>query len=82
MTLSTAKSEAHCFRFWFYKTPQRCGARAHGPQKQPVPVLLPPERTEVNLPSLDFIACPEGDERLLGIARLRALSDVPATDGR
>jgi hypothetical protein len=33
------------------------------------------ERIEIPLPDLGFEACPDGDDRLLGIARLRALND-------
>ena len=81
-TMWTARSEAqhcHIFSVWHYKTPQHCNSirYAHGPQKQLVPDLLPPERTEIELPSLDFTACPEGDERLRGIALLRGIANAP-----
>jgi hypothetical protein len=37
-----------------------------------------PERIEISLPTLEWIECPPADERLTGIAKLRALEDVPA----
>ena len=79
MTMWTARSEAHCFSIWHYKTPQRCGSiryLPHGLQKQLVPDMLPPERTvDIPIPALDFEACPDGGERMQGIAKLHALYD-------
>lgn len=73
LTISSP-SEGHCYSRWYYPKPQHCFvAFAHGPQKQPVPVLFPPERIKIELPLLDFQFCPEGDERLRGIALLRGL---------
>ena len=90
--LLATPAEAHCYRIWRYPKPQRCfTALAPEPIRnrgQRVSVLhqhvsasasLPPERIGT-LPSLDsFVPCPDGDERLRGIAFLRALGDVPAS---
>ena len=35
------------------------------------------QRIDILIPSIDFVACPEGDERLQGIAKLHALYDAP-----
>ena len=83
MTLSTARSEAHChiYRVWKYPKPQHCfTAMAKRFNADVKPASRIPEtfheQIYVPVPSLDFEACPEGDDRLMGIARLRALSDV------
>ena len=87
----TAKSEAHChiYRVWHFHKPQRCFTAL---AKRPVAELSPElstkperkvpnqERIDIPVPSLDFNACPEGDGRLVGIAKLRALEDVPAAN--
>ncbi len=75
MIMSTTKSESHCFSRWRYPWAQHCGGvPLHGLQKQAVPDLLPPEQIRIEFPPLDFTVCPEGDERLRGIAKLRALN--------
>ena len=84
-----ARSEAHCHlhRIWHYKFPQRCFV-ALAPKRfasDAKPISHVPETShdqiiEAPIPPLDFDACPEGDDRMVGIAKLRALSDVPPTD--
>ncbi len=81
-TMWTARSEAHCFSRWYYPWAQRCGGAL---PKLTKPMLLQATRLEqttpgaeqitIPLPALDFEACQAGDERLLGIAKLRALSE-------
>ena len=87
-TMWTARSEAHChiYHVWHYLKPQRCFT-AMAPKRFDTDVKpasrIPEtfhEQIYVPVPSLDFEACPEGDDRLMGIARLRALSDVPPAD--
>jgi hypothetical protein len=69
--LLATPAEAHCYRIWHYPNPQRCFT-ALAP-------ALPPERERIALPTLEWIECPPGDERMWGIAKLRALGDVPAS---
>ena len=81
MTLSTARSEAHChiYHVWHYLKPQRCFvalARSYVKPASRVPETSRDQIIEVPIPPLDFDACPEGDDKLMGIAKLRALSDV------
>jgi hypothetical protein len=44
------------------------------------PASRPPEtfreQITIPVPPLDFAACPEGDERMVGIAKLHALYDA------
>jgi hypothetical protein len=89
MTLSTAKSEAHChiYHVWHYPKSQHCFVALARPPKLPKPHiaersrLVPEEQIiDIAIPPLDWDSCPEGDEKLMGIAKLRALSDVPPTD--
>ena len=94
-TLSTARSEAHChiYRVWHYPKPQRCfTAMALLPksnryaQHEAKPASLPPETSreqiDIPVPPLDFAACPEGGERMVGIAKLHALYDAPPAGWR
>ena len=70
-----APSEADaCHRFskWSYPWPQRCSVESFRLRVLP----LPPERIEIALPALEWVECPPGDERIVGIAKLRALEDV------
>ena len=97
MTLSTARSEAHChiFRVWRYPKPQRCfTAMALLPKSnryaqrlnEAKPASRPPETSreqiDIPVPSLEFDACPEGGERMVGIAKLHALYDAPPAGWR
>jgi hypothetical protein len=67
---------------WHYPKPQRCftalAPLPHRTRSFRKETGLLPERIEIPLPDLIWADCPSGDERLLGIARLRALEDVPA----
>jgi hypothetical protein len=84
MTLSTARSEAHCFSHWHYPWKQRCFT-AMAPKRfasdtklasrEPETFRERHEQITIPLPALDFEACQDADERLQGIAKLRALSD-------
>ena len=86
--LLASPAEAHCYRVWHYPKPQRCfTALAPEPirnrgqrvsalhQHVSALVSVAPERIEIPLPALNWDICPDGDERLQGIARLRALSE-------
>ena len=84
----SALANCHIFRVWHYPKPQRCFT-AYAPR--PLPhvkhaafegqtqerIVTKPERIDIMMPSMDFVACPEGDERLQGIAKLHALYDAP-----
>ena len=81
-TMWTARSEAHCYSIWHYKTPQRCGSIRYLPKptfeaKRAEQIAPRAEQIEIPIPSLDFNVCPDGDERMQGIAKLRAMSDGP-----
>ena len=90
-TLSTARSEAHCHlhRIWHYKFPQRCFT-ALAPKRfvsDVKPFSREPETSreqiiEIVIPPLNFDVCPEGDERLKGIALMREKLDVSPTSQR
>ena len=93
MILSTARSEAHChiYKVWKYPKPQHCFvAMALLPKSNRYvqrlgDTKLPEtshEQITIPVPPLNFDVCPEGDERLVGIAKLRALSDVPPAGWR
>ena len=75
-------SEARCYSRWYYPWKQNCG----GKSVLRVPTVLPPqtvrEQTEtveeqiaIPLPPLVFEPCQDGDERMQGIARLRAIAN-------
>ena len=88
---STTKSESHCYSVWRFPYPQRCftaQAPVHIRTYHDAPtgnagmsrerqIKLPLPAMELPLPAMDFPICPEGDERLKGIAFLRALSNAP-----
>jgi hypothetical protein len=86
--LLSAPAEAHCYRIWRYPKPQRCftalaprhiseklarGEAGFTSVKEAAPFH---ERIEISLPPVEFTPCPDGDERMQGIAKLRALEDV------
>jgi hypothetical protein len=72
MLLATpAAAKCHIFSIWHYPRPQRCFV---APAR---PVPRPTERIEIPVPAIEFEICPEGGERMLGIAKLRAMSDGP-----
>src|SRR5579864_1761885 len=78
--LLATPADAHChiYRVWHYPKPQRCFTAL-----APLPVTKhasrPPEtfheRIDIPLPELEWDVCPDGDDRLLGIAKLRALGN-------
>ena len=65
----------HRFARWHYLFPQRCSGAYVKQIRLEIPLVFPPERTEIPLPTLDWSACPDGDDRLRGIAKLRALGE-------
>jgi len=71
--LATPADACHIYRVWHYHKPQRCFT-ALAPHPQRTSSL--PERIMIPLPDLNWVECPPGDERLRGIAFLRALEDV------
>ncbi len=92
-TMSMARSEARChiYKVWKYPKPQRCFVAlaksnryaqrfndTKPASREPETSREQHEQITIPLPMLDFEACQDGDERLQGIARLRALSDGPA----
>ena len=88
MTLSTARSEAHChiYRVWHYRAPQRCftamAALPHRTASIPkrTASVVPEtshDQIDIAIPPLNFDACPDGGDKLMGIAKLRALSNGP-----
>ena len=89
--LAATPAKAHCYKVWHYHTPQMCsqGRIAYKPWRvsalprhvsalprhTPTIIKVIPEQ-KVITPSLDDIDWGRvGDERLKGIAELRALSD-------
>jgi hypothetical protein len=86
----SALANCHIFRVWHYPKPQRCFT-AYAPARHvsretarreagflPTNIQsISPERIDIMMPPLDFAPCPEGDERLQGIAKLHALYDAP-----
>jgi hypothetical protein len=82
-TLSTARSEAHCFARWYYPWPQRCGRAVPIVPRPARSLPVPVERiVDIPIPALEFEACPEGGERMVGIAKLHALYDAPPAGWR
>jgi hypothetical protein len=76
MLFLATPAEAHCYSIWHYHRPQKCFTAL-----APIPLqhrsrTVPKEQIDIPIPSLNFEACPEGDEKLRGIAFLRALMDV------
>jgi hypothetical protein len=72
---------------WKFKFPQKCftalaprsisreiASREAGSVKETAPFH---ERIDISLPPVDFVPCPDGDERFQGIAKLRAIMDAP-----
>jgi hypothetical protein len=85
-----AAAKCHLFSVWHYPKPQRCftalapeqirnrGRHVSALHQFPsASVQLPPERIEILLPAVEFVPCPDGDERFQGIAKLHALMDAP-----
>jgi hypothetical protein len=72
-----AAAKCHKFSRWYFPYPQRCVSAS--PRFVSAFVNQTPpkrEQIEIPLPLLDFKACPDADdERLQGIAKLRALSE-------
>lgn len=73
---STSMTEAHCYKIWKFPKQQRCftalvqGQKSTGKVEKSGTVR---EQIDIPVPLLDFAVCPEGDERMLGIARIRDL---------
>jgi hypothetical protein len=67
--IAPARAHCHIFKIWHYRFPQHCAVMkprvlVHGTSH---------EQISIPLPSLDWIECQPGDERMLGIARLREM---------
>jgi hypothetical protein len=72
---------------WHYHKPQRCFTALVEQVKNnsqrvsmithqnPASPTETQERIEIPIPTMDWKVCPDGDERLQGIARLRALGE-------
>ena len=85
-TSSPTFAHCHIYRVWHYPKPQRCfTALAPFHAKQGLSVAKPAsriletsqERIDIAIPPIDFMPCPDGNERLQGIAKLHALMDAP-----
>ena len=72
----------HIYSKWHYPYRQRCFT-AYAPVKAPVIGIKPAsrvpetshERIEIIIPPLEWVPCPLADDRLTGIAKLRALGN-------
>jgi hypothetical protein len=83
---ASAPASARCYSIWHYHTPQMCGQGRIAykvwhvsalPRHAPTLIKVIPEQ-KVTTPSLENIDWGRvGDDRLKGIAQLRALSDGP-----
>jgi hypothetical protein len=77
---SPAAAKCHLFAVWHYPKPQKCfTALAPRPISREIArreAGFVPERIEIILPAIDFVPCPDGDERFQGIAKLHALMDA------
>ena len=84
LLLLTTPADAHCYHIWHYPKPQKCFTALAPEQirkRSSHPTIgvtgVTPERImDLPLPALNWIECPPGDERMFGIAKLRALEDV------
>jgi hypothetical protein len=60
VTLPTQKAQAHCYHFWFYKTPQHCGGIYARPHTVPRVIRTNPvdssvvDNTEPDIPLPDM----------------------------
>jgi hypothetical protein len=86
MSLMTCRtSEARCYSKWYYPWKQDCRSIRHIRHSPPLPPIIEasereqtetvPEQIAIPLPSLVFEPCQDGDERMQGIARLRAIAN-------
>jgi hypothetical protein len=86
ITSTSTTSEAHCYAIWHYPWRQHCAnvRQFHANVRQlppaekvgkavPKPEQARPkiEQITILVPPLDFVVCPEGDERLRLIGYLR-----------
>jgi hypothetical protein len=84
--MSPAFAHCHIYRVWHYPKPQRCFTALAPPRHIPEKLARREagfasvnesapfrERIDIPVPDIDFSPCPEGDEKLLRIAKLRAL---------
>jgi hypothetical protein len=84
--LLATPAQAHCFSIWHYPWAQQCGvfhvkqvAALPSPGRGQRTWPVPPERIEDEIPLPNLMDAEWGgtaDERLQGIAKLRALSDA------
>lgn len=72
--VSPVQAACHHYRIWRFPKPQRCfTALAYAkPASRHLETFH--ERIDMPLPDLKFEPCPEGDEKLRGIALLRELT--------
>jgi hypothetical protein len=75
-----AAAKCHLFSVWHYPKPQKCFTALAPRRTEPVQHsserFSTEERIDIALPPLEFIPCPDGDERFQGIAKLHALMDA------
>jgi hypothetical protein len=75
-----ALAKCHIFSVWHYPKPQKCftalAPRPISHETAKREAGFAPERIEIILPAVEFVPCPEGDERFQGIAKLHALMDA------
>jgi hypothetical protein len=84
-TSPPAFAHCHIYRVWHYPKPQRCFTALAPFHVKRLSDAKPDlriyetfrERIDIAIPSMDFVPCPEGDERFQGIAKLHAIMDAP-----
>jgi hypothetical protein len=80
MSPNPAAAKCHLFSVWHYPFKQRCflalAPRPVSHETARREAGFAPERIEIILPAVEFVPCPEGDERFQGIAKLHALMDA------
>lgn len=77
LALALASSPAvacHKYSIWHYPFPQRCPVITVARPLSKKPETFR-EQVKIPLPVIEFLPCPDADERLVGIAKLRALMD-------
>jgi len=77
LLLLATPADAHCYHIWHYPKPQKCFTALAPESIRLRSTPVPPKRiTDLPLPALEWVECPPGEERMEGIAKLRALEDV------